>query len=147
AATYCCYGCLSLGEERHQEACAPEASWKLDGLGVRLGIAIIIVAQSMIFGLALNLHDDVPAQVRGSVQSVIFCATMLVVVLLGGPLLRTAWQELRRGRIPIEALFLLTMTGAMAASLQAHLTGRGKIYFEVVSILLVVHTLGKLIGA
>ena len=39
------------------------------------------------------------------------------------------------------------MTGAMAASLQAHLTGRGKIYFEVVSILLVVYTLGKVIGA
>src|SRR6185295_9621088 len=55
--------------------------------------------------------------------------------------------ELRRGRLTIEALFLLTMTGAMAASLQAHLTGRGKIYFEVVSVLLVVYTLGKVIGA
>src|SRR5262249_42236393 len=55
--------------------------------------------------------------------------------------------ELRRGRLTIEALFLLTMGGAMAASLQAFVIGRGKIYFEVVSVLLVVYTLGKVIGA
>ena len=62
AATYCCYGCLSLGEQQQQEATAPTGrGWKLDGLGVRLGIGILVVGQSMIFGLALNLHDDVPA--------------------------------------------------------------------------------------
>ena len=145
---YCCYGCLSLGEQRQQEgAVSRPADWKLDGLGVRLGIGIIVVAQSMIFGLALNLHDDVPSQARDFTQALILGATLLVVVLLGWPLIATAWRELRRGRLTIEALFLLTMTGAMAASLQAHLTGRGKIYYEVVSVLLVVYTLGKLIGA
>jgi heavy metal translocating P-type ATPase len=151
AATYCCFGCLSLGEQRQQEASASPApaktGWKLDGLGIRLGIALIVVAQSMIFGLALNLHDDVPQQARWFTQTLILCATLLVVALLGGPLVRAAWRELRRGRVTIEALFLVTMTGAMAASLQAHVTGRGKIYFEVVSVLLVVYTLGKVIGA
>lgn len=150
AAAYCCFGCLSLGEQQLQEATSPQAhrpGWKLDGLGVRLGVGIIVVAQSMIFGLALNLHDDVPLSVRWVAQSVILCATVLVAVLLGGPLVRAAWHELRRGRLTIEALFLLTMTGAMAASVQAHVTGRGKVYFEVVSVLLVVYTLGKLIGA
>ena len=150
AAGDCCFGCRSLGEQRRQEATAPEnakSSWKLDGLGIRLGIAILVVGQSMIFGLALNLHDDIPAQVRWFTQTLILFATLLVIALLGGPLVRAAWQELRRGRLTIEALFLLTMTGAMAASLQAHLTGRDSIYFEVVSVLLVVYTLGKVIGA
>jgi heavy metal translocating P-type ATPase len=101
----------------------------------------------MAFGLALNLHDDVPATVRWLAQNIILGATLLVVILLGGPLFRAAWQELRKGRLTIEALFLLTMSGALAASLQAHITGKGKIYFEVVSILLVVYTLGKTIGA
>lgn len=101
----------------------------------------------MIFGLALNLHDDVPPNVRWFAQTLILGATLVVVALLGGPLLRTTWQELRRCRLTIEALFLLTLTGAMAASLQAYTTGHGKIYFEVVSVLLVVYTLGKLIGA
>src|SRR5688572_23975937 len=150
-ATYCCFGCLSLGEQRLQEAAAspapPAPRGAFDWLGVRLGIGLIVVAQSMIFGLALNLHDDVPHAVRTAAQSIILCATLLVVVLLGGPLFRAAWAELRRGRLTIEALFLLTMAGAMAASLQAFATGRGKIYFEVVSVLLVVYTLGKVIGA
>jgi heavy metal translocating P-type ATPase len=114
---------------------------------VRLGIGLIVVAQSMIFGLALNLHDDVPVPVRALAQNAILAATLVVCVLLGGPLVATAARELRRGRLTIEALFLLTMAGALAASLQAHLTGRGKIYYEVVSVLLVVYTLGRLIGA
>ena len=101
----------------------------------------------MIFSLALNLHDDVPPAARELTQWLILAGTAVVAVLLGGPLVRAAWGELRRGRLTIEALFLLTMSGALAASLQAHLTGRGKIYFEVVSVLLVVYTVGKLIGA
>jgi len=150
ASNYCCFGCLSLGEQNNQIAATqplPNSGWKLDGLAIRLGISLIVVAQSMIFGLALNLHDDVPADVRWVVQSLILCATLVVVALLSPPLFRTAWHEFRHGRLTIEALFLLTMTGAMAASLQAHITGHGKIYFEVVSILLVVYTLGKVIGA
>src|SRR3954451_16163855 len=128
-----------------QNDCSPRAN--SGGIGLRLGIGILVVGQSMVFGLALNLHDDVPPAARAFTQWMILAGTALVAVLLGGPLVRAAWTELRRGRLTIEALFLLTMTGALAASLQAHLTGRGKIYFEVVSVLLVVYTLGKLIGA
>jgi cation transport ATPase len=114
---------------------------------MRLAAALLVVGQSMIFGLALNLHDDVPAEVRRVVQTLILGATAVVFALLGGPLVRAAWHELRRGRVTLEALFLLTAAGATAASLQAHVTGRGAIYFEVVSILLVVYTLGKVVGA
>jgi hypothetical protein len=41
----------------------------------------------MIFGLALNLHDDIPAQARWLVQNLILCSTLLVGALLGGPLI------------------------------------------------------------
>jgi heavy metal translocating P-type ATPase len=144
-AAYCCFGCLALGERDCGDSCAPAP--ELRGVGLRLGIAILVVGQSMIFGLALNLHDDVPRAARAFTQWMILAGTALVAALLGGPLVRTAWAELRRGRLTVEALFLLTAAGATAASLQAHLTGRGKIYFEVVSVLLVVYTPGKLIGA
>src|SRR5207253_8874256 len=125
---YCCFGCLSLGERGRDQA-AP-AAWNPGGLGLRLGVGLLVAGQSMIFGLALNLHDDVPPALRWATQSLILCGTLLVAALLGGPLVRAAWHELRRGRLTIEALFLLTLGGAMAASLQAHLTGRGKVYFE-----------------
>lgn len=146
---YCCYGCLNLGEHRQQSAVSepsvssPNFNWT----GVRLGLAAVVAGQSMIFGLALNLHDDVPQDVRAAVYGVILGATLFVIVLLGGPLFRAAWHELRSGRLTIEALFILTLSGALAASVQAHVTGQGSIYYEVVSILLVVYTLGKVIGA
>ena len=132
------------------DSCITASSYsksKIGGLGLRLGIGLIIVAQSMIFGLALNLHDDVPHSVRWFVQNLILCGTLTVAVLLGGPLVQAAWQATRHGRLTIEALFLLTMIGAMIASLQSHIVGRGHIYFEVISVLLVVYTFGKLIGA
>lgn len=137
---YCCYGCLSLGE-------SPRESLLPRSLGLRLGIGLLVIGQSMIFGLALNLHDDVPTNVRWATQTAILLATLVVVALLGGPLVAVVCRELRRGNLTIEALFLLTMGGAMAASLQAHFTGQGAVYFEVVSVLLVVYTLGKAIGA
>ena len=57
AARYCCYGCLSLGEQEQHEATSTAASrWKLDGIAIRLGLSLLIVGQSMIFGLALNLN-------------------------------------------------------------------------------------------
>ena len=58
----------------------------------------------------------------------------------------TLFPKLRRSRLTIEALFLLTMSGAMFASLQSLILGSGPIYFEVVTILLVVYAFGKAIG-
>lgn len=145
AARYCSPGCLDLGERACGASCALPGTFS--GTAIRLGIGVLVVGQSMIFGLALNLHDDVPRLARAVTQWLIFGGTVLVAVLLGGPLARAAWTEARRGRVTIEALFVLTGAGALAASLQAHLTGRGHIYYEVVSVLLVVYTLGKLIGA
>ncbi|WP_162542187.1 heavy metal translocating P-type ATPase [Gemmata obscuriglobus] len=148
APLYCCFGCLAVAERAcGAGACGAGAEPEFAQLGWRLGVGVLVVGQSMIFGLALNVHDDVPPAARDLAQWGILAGTALVAALLGGPLVRAAARELRRGRLTIEALFLLTATGALAASLQAHLTGRGKIYFEVVSVLLVVYTLGKVIGA
>ncbi|MBX9578683.1 MAG: HAD-IC family P-type ATPase, partial [Gemmataceae bacterium] len=147
SAVYCCYGCLSLGEADRQADAAPAGGWKLDGLGVRLGVGVLVAGQGMIFGLALNLHDDVPEAVRWFVQNLLLAGTLLVTALLGGPLLWAAGADLRRGRVTTEALFVVTLVGALAASLWSHLAGRGPIYYEVVSVLLVVYTVGKLVGA
>jgi heavy metal translocating P-type ATPase len=143
AAAYCGFACLDRGEQ----LCGPECAPKRAGTGLRLGLGVLVAGQSMIFGLALNLHDDVPPAARALTQWLMLAGTALVAVLLGGPLARSAFTELRRGRLTIEALFLLTAAGALAASLQAHLTGHGKLYYEVVSVLLVVYTVGKLVGA
>lgn len=148
APLYCCFGCLAVGERACGESgCDTGPDREFAKLGFRLGVGVLVVGQSMVFGLALNLHDDVPPAARDHTQWLILAGTVLVAALLGGPLVRTAGRELLRGRLAIEFLFILTLIGALAASLQAHLTGHGKIYYEVVSVLLVVYTLGKVIGA
>jgi len=144
-AAYCCFGCLSLGESDRAADARPRP--KLDGFVIRLGIGLLVAGQSMIFGLAINLEDTTPAAQRWGVQGAILAGTLLVLLLLGPALIRNAITEIRRGRLTIEALFLLTMFGALAASLQSFISGHGPIYFEVVSVLLVVYSLGKAIGA
>lgn len=110
-------------------------------------MACILAAQSMIFGLAVNLHPEMSILARQAVQGGILAATLIVLALLGPPLARASLRELTAGRITMELLFLTTMIGAMCASLQAHLTGHGSVYYEVISILLIVYTVGKTLSA
>ncbi len=101
----------------------------------------------MILSLGVNLEESTPRSARLFVHGLVLAGTLVVLALLGGPMLRVAFREIRQRRLTIEALFLLTMTGALAASLQSFVVGHGPIYFEVVSIVLVVYSLGRAIGA
>jgi heavy metal translocating P-type ATPase len=117
-----------------------------DGGIVKLALAVFFAGQSMIFSLAINVTPpDEPAALR-AVQGLILAATLVVLALLGGPLLRAVATELCRGRVTIELLFVTSIVGALFASMQSFVTGTGPIYFEVVSVLLVVYTVGKLVG-
>jgi hypothetical protein len=123
---------------------AQEIRW--NGDIVKLALGLLFAGQSMVFSLAINVSPPDEAGVRVAVQGLIFSATMIVVLLLGTPLLRTAVAELTRGRLTIEMLFVTTIVGALLASLQSFVTGDGPIYFEVISVLLVVYTFGKQVG-
>jgi len=143
---YCCFGCLTLGEEDASGVLA-ERNKELGSLGWRLGLGVLLTGQSMLIGLGVNLDPpEEPGLVR-LLQGIVLGCTLVVVAVLGGSLFRNTLHELRQRRITVEALFVLTMMGALAASLQSFLTGSGPIYFETVSVLLVVYTIGKLIGA
>src|SRR5262245_11871089 len=138
-----------------QSVCGPcigevprEASGRRwDGTAIKLALGLLFAGQSLVFSLAVNVSPPDEPGVRVALQGLILAATMIVVALLGVPLLRTAAAELMHGRVTIEILFVTTMIGALLASLQSFLTGNGPIYFEVISVLLVVYTFGKQVGA
>jgi len=113
---------------------------------LRIGIGAAVAAQAMVFSLAVNLT---PAEGAAYwlVHGGLLASALGVLGFLGRDLLGGAWEALRTRRVTIDLLFLLTLLGALGGSLTSTLTGAGSIYYEVVAVLVVVHTLGKLAGA
>jgi heavy metal translocating P-type ATPase len=101
----------------------------------------------MLLAFGVNLAPPDEPSLTRLLQLLVLGSTLIVVALLGGPLLRNTLHEWRQRRVTVESLFVLTLLGAMIASLQSFVRGTGPIYFETVSILLIVYTIGKLIGA
>lgn len=106
-----------------------------------MGFAAFVAAQSMIFSLALNLSPPTDA-VRIWLHGALAVSAALVFILLGGPILRAAWQP----RMVMEQLFLAGIVGAFGASLVCSLTGVGHVYYEVVAVLLAIYTFGRILG-
>jgi P-type Cu+ transporter len=133
----------------HSSACdsAPDQS-ALDREArtwLRLGMAGLLAAQAMIFSLAVNLSP-----VSGMAHTVIHGALALsaigVFLLAGLPILRESWTAALRGRIVFEQFFLVGIAGAFAASVHSSLTGEGHVYYEIVAVLVAIHTFGTLLA-
>lgn len=144
-ATYCCSGCLGLAE-RGPSGPGGVGALAADPVWIKLGIAALLAAQTMVLGLAINLSPP-EGDARLVLQGLVLAGTAAVVGLLGWPLARSALVEARRGRVTIEALFVAGVVGSLLASGQSMIRGRGPIYFEVASVLLVVYNLGRALGA
>ncbi|HEY5791801.1 MAG TPA: heavy metal translocating P-type ATPase [Chthoniobacterales bacterium] len=108
---------------------------------MRMGLAALVAAQSMIFSLAINLSPP-SGMARTVLHAALAVSAVAVFALLGGPVLRAAWQP----RIVVEQLFLAGIFGAFAASVYCSLTGVGHVYYEVVAVLLAIDTLGRALG-
>ena len=106
-----------------------------------MGFAALVAAQSMIFSLALNLSPPT-GPTRIWLHGALAVSAVVVFALLGGPILRAAWQP----RIVMEQLFLAGILGAFGASVVCSLTGVGHVYYEVVAVLLAIYTFGRVLG-
>ncbi len=95
----------------------------------------------MAVALAVNTSPDAPEDLR-ILRLALLGVTAVVALLVGKPLLAGAWQAFRERRLSVEFLFLVTLGGALGVSLQSMLSGSGPVYFEVISILLVVYAFG-----
>ena len=150
----CCSSKLPVAPIAPAEPEAPEPGIVPDQqeesrLWWRIGIALVIAGQGMIFGLGLNIAE--PPLTRGEsvywvLHGGLFISALVVMGLLGRPLLREAWHAWRSRHITVESLFILSAVGALVGSIVSTLTGRGAVYYEVVAVVLVVYTLGKWIG-
>jgi cation transport ATPase len=108
----------------------------------RLIFGTFAAGNSMVLALALNM-SEVTAAERRSLTAALSVATLIVVVLLGTPLFSGIFRSIRSRRISIELLFALGIMGALGVSFLSVYRSMGPVFFEVVSILLVVYRLGN----
>ena len=113
---------------------------------VRVAIALVVAGQTMSFSLATNLSPP-----EGSaylwLQVGLATSALVVLVLLGGPLLRECIAALRARRITVDLLFFVTLAGTFAVSIYGSVQRRPTVYYDLVAILLAIYTVGKLLGA
>ncbi len=113
---------------------------------LRIGIGLAVAAQAMVFSLAVNITPAKGAA-YWLVHGGLIASAAAVLVFLGRDLIGQAWAAARARRVSIDLLFLTTLLGALGGSLTSTFTGTGSVYYEVVAVLVVVHTLGKMAGA
>lgn len=136
----CCRPLAKPGEPRLSFAeDAKVSSWW------RIGVAALIASQSMVLALAINLSEAAPDE-RLLLGTLLLFGSLLVLGLLGVGLATECWRALSARRVSVELLFSLGILGALGTSTLALWRGHGGLYYEVVSILLVIYESGRLIS-
>ncbi|RME73352.1 MAG: cation-translocating P-type ATPase [Verrucomicrobia bacterium] len=113
---------------------------------VRLAIALVVAGQGMAFGLAANMSPP-SGWAFWALHGALAASAVAVLWLLGGPLWRESIATARAGRITVDQLFLVTLTGSFAVSVYSTVREEGPVFYELVAILLAIYTAGKLVGA
>lgn len=112
---------------------------------MRVAFAGLIAAQSMIFGMAINLSPP-EGRARVVLHAILAGSAVLVFALVGWPLLVAATRSAVAGRVTFEQFFMIGILSAFGASLVCTITGEGHVYYEVVAILLAIYTFGRIIA-
>jgi heavy metal translocating P-type ATPase len=148
---YCCFGCRFAAEVTRSRGEEGAANWTL----TRLGLAIFLTLNVLVFTMALWTpdfygSDDSSAfgeSLRGLFRYTSLVFALPVLLLLGGPLLESAWQTLREGRLTADLLLVVGVATSYLYSVVSVVRGGGPVYFEVGCAVLVLVTLGRWLEA
>jgi heavy metal translocating P-type ATPase len=153
-AHYCCYGCRMMDEVvgSDEAVAAEERSSEEQGLLYRFFAGALMAGFVMVLSVAISTEYGFGAlrQLQhdmGPAHWVLLVAAAPALWLLGVPLLKSAWHDLRRGRLTLHVLFLLGTSSAVAVSAASYLRGTGPIYLETATMLLALYTLGRYLTA
>ena len=111
---------------------------------LHVGVAAIFAGQSMVFSLALNMTPpEYGSTAYWVLHGGLIASALLVFVFLGGNLMRATRAMFGSGRLSIDGLFMLSLVGAFCGSLLSTFSGTGAIFYEVVSVVIAIHALGR----
>jgi heavy metal translocating P-type ATPase len=150
---YCCFGCRLAAEITGGEGAEGEARWTL----VRLGLAIFLSLNVMMFTMALWTQDLYDARAVGSgplaasladlFRYLCLLLSLPVLWLLGEPLLESALATRRREAATADLLIVVGVAAAYVYSVISVVRGAGHVYFEVACAVLVMVTIGRWLEA
>jgi heavy metal translocating P-type ATPase len=144
-ARFCCYGCVLAWQVTRARGEPGAAATILVRLGLGVFFAMNVMMLSLpayapyVYGAAAG---DGPLFVVLRVLALVF--TVPVLVLLGGPILASAW---RSGGASADGLIALGTIAAWALSVGNTVAGRPGVYFDTAAMLLVLVTLGRWLEA
>jgi heavy metal translocating P-type ATPase len=148
---YCCFGCRLAASVTRESGEEGAVRWTL----ARLGLALFFTMNVAVFTMALWTIDLYGSDDAGRLAhsyhdlfrhlSLVF--SLPVLFLLGGPLLESAIDSLRRGVLSSDLLLSTGVGAAFLYSAVAVLRGHGQIYVEVGCVILVLVTFGRWLEA
>ena len=146
---YCCSGCRFAASVMASDASDGPARHTL----LKLGLGVFFAMNVMVFSMALWTSDvygdqwlaggPLAAAVHDLFRylALVFC--LPVLFLLGEPLAAGVWQAVRRGVVTTDLLLLVGVSSAVGYSLWSVVIGKGQVYFDVASMILLFVTLGR----
>ncbi|MEC7608575.1 MAG: HAD-IC family P-type ATPase, partial [Verrucomicrobiota bacterium] len=115
---------------------------------LRIAIAMVFAGQGMVFSLAINMTPpEYGSTSYWLLHGGLIFSSLLVVCFLGLPLFGSTIRMVRSRCLTIEGLFTVSLLGAFIGSLFSTFTGEGAVYYEIVSIVIAIYTIGRLIGS
>jgi Cu2+-exporting ATPase len=150
ALAFCCYGCCLAYQVHHGEREEPEAARLL----IRLGVGAFLAMNIMLFSLLLY-SGVFTAAVDGSgdattlhlIHWLLWILTTPLLVMLGGPFIAGSWRAARMGRLSTDTLVTIGVLAAYGFSAYQVWHGSGDVYFDTVTMVLILFTLGRYLEA
>lgn len=147
---FCCYGCCLAYQVHHGEREEPDAA----GLLIRLGVGAFLAMNIMLFSLLLY-SGVFGAATDGSgdgttlhlIHWLLWILTTPLLVMLGGPFIAGAWRAARCGRLGTDTLVAVGTLAAYGFSAYQVWHGPGDVYFDTVTMVLILFTLGRYLEA
>jgi Cu2+-exporting ATPase len=145
ARRFCCYGCCLAYQVSHGERDEPEAAWLL----IRIGVGCFLAMFIMLFSLLLYSGSFGPSDgglVR-IVHLVLWALATPLLAALGGPFIGSAWRQARGGHLGADTLISIGALAAYGYSALEVARGRDGVYFDTMTMVLVLFTLGRYLEA
>ncbi|MCW8956038.1 MAG: cation-translocating P-type ATPase [Gammaproteobacteria bacterium] len=143
--SFCCYGCCLAFQIRHGETEEAESTWLL----LRLGVGGFLAMNIMLFSLLLYSDtfgaDD--STMAYAIHILLWLLTTPLLIILGLPFLQNTWSALKQGRLISDSLVSLGVLSAYTYSSLSVIRHDPGIYFDTVTMILLLFTLGRYIEA